>query len=61
MAKSTLLLGLLANTCSLAIAYEPSPLQDFCVAEPTSSSEDFDLLIINIFFNFNYIVLACVI
>ncbi|KAJ0082350.1 hypothetical protein Patl1_11463 [Pistacia atlantica] len=38
MAKIVLLLGLLAITCTLAIAYEPSPLQDFCVADTTSST-----------------------
>ncbi|KAK2983487.1 hypothetical protein RJ640_006500 [Escallonia rubra] len=38
MANHTLFLSLLALSCSLAIAYEPSPLQDFCVADPTSSA-----------------------
>ncbi|KAK3011658.1 hypothetical protein RJ639_010671 [Escallonia herrerae] len=38
MANHTLFLSLLALSCSLAIAYEPSPLQDFCVADPSSSA-----------------------
>ncbi|KAI3455916.1 hypothetical protein Pfo_012579 [Paulownia fortunei] len=31
-------LSLLAMFCSLAFAFEPSPLQDFCVADSTSSA-----------------------
>jgi quercetin dioxygenase-like cupin family protein len=34
MASQFLLLGLLAITCSIALASDPSALQDFCVAEP---------------------------
>ncbi|XP_077220283.1 putative germin-like protein 2-1 [Tasmannia lanceolata] len=34
--RSFLLLGILALTCSLAFASDPSPLQDFCVAAPNS-------------------------
>ncbi|KAK2649582.1 hypothetical protein Ddye_017071 [Dipteronia dyeriana] len=38
MAKQMLLLSLTVLTISsLAIAYEPSPLQDFCVADSMSS------------------------
>jgi quercetin dioxygenase-like cupin family protein len=33
-----LILSLLATTFALAIAFEPSPLQDFCVADPTSQA-----------------------
>ena len=37
MAKTILLLSLVALTFScLAFAFEPSPLQDFCVADTTS-------------------------
>ncbi|RXH86923.1 hypothetical protein DVH24_022196 [Malus domestica] len=37
MASQILLLTtLLAITCSLVVAFEPSPLQDFCVANATS-------------------------
>ncbi|XP_050148855.1 putative germin-like protein 2-1 isoform X2 [Malus sylvestris] len=32
-----LLITFLAMTCALVIAFEPSPLQDFCVADTTSS------------------------
>ncbi|XP_034213116.1 putative germin-like protein 2-1 [Prunus dulcis] len=39
MANQMLLLTtLLAVTCALVIAFEPSPLQDFCVADTTSSA-----------------------
>ncbi|XP_044478122.1 putative germin-like protein 2-3 [Mangifera indica] len=38
MAKRNLLLGLLAITCTLAIANDPGPLQDFCVADTNSST-----------------------
>ncbi|XP_044478212.1 putative germin-like protein 2-3 [Mangifera indica] len=38
MAKNTLLLGLLAITCTLAIASDPGSLQDFCVADTNSST-----------------------
>ncbi|XP_077242828.1 putative germin-like protein 2-1 [Tasmannia lanceolata] len=34
--RSYFLLGMLALTCSLAFASDPSPLQDFCVAVPNS-------------------------
>ena len=37
MASHIMILSLLAITCSLAIGFEPSPLQDFCVADPASS------------------------
>ncbi|XP_071718154.1 putative germin-like protein 2-1 [Rutidosis leptorrhynchoides] len=33
MTSRFLLFGLLLATCSLAFAYDPSPLQDFCVAD----------------------------
>ncbi|GKE06906.1 putative germin-like protein 2-1 [Tanacetum coccineum] len=36
MASSLLLVGLLLATCSLALASDPSPLQDFCVADLNS-------------------------
>lgn len=36
MASRLLLVGLLLATCSLALASDPSPLQDFCVADPKS-------------------------
>ncbi|KAM7268235.1 hypothetical protein ACFE04_010401 [Oxalis oulophora] len=37
MAKTTLMFVLVATTlCSLAFAYEPAPIQDFCVADATS-------------------------
>ena len=38
--NQVLLLSLLATTFALAIAFEPSPLQDFCVADPASSGKD---------------------
>ncbi|KAF8369487.1 hypothetical protein HHK36_032494 [Tetracentron sinense] len=38
MANHILILGLVVLTCSLAFAFEPSPLQDFCVADPSSSA-----------------------
>ncbi|KAL5797884.1 hypothetical protein ACOSQ2_002704 [Xanthoceras sorbifolium] len=39
MAKKILLLSFVALTCSyLALAYEPKPLQDFCVADSDSSA-----------------------
>ncbi|XP_002267617.1 putative germin-like protein 2-2 [Vitis riparia] len=38
MASHIMILSLLAITCSLAIGFEPSPLQDFCVADPASSA-----------------------
>ncbi|KAF9605159.1 hypothetical protein IFM89_014150 [Coptis chinensis] len=31
-------LSLLVFTCSFALAFEPSPLQDFCIADSTSSA-----------------------
>ncbi|ESR62109.1 hypothetical protein CICLE_v10017587mg [Citrus x clementina] len=38
MARRILVLSLLAITCAnLALAFEPSPLQDFCVADPSGS------------------------
>ncbi|KAA8519327.1 hypothetical protein F0562_013583 [Nyssa sinensis] len=36
MASHFLLLGILAITCSLVLASDHSPLQDFCVADPNS-------------------------
>ncbi|XP_071730096.1 putative germin-like protein 2-1 [Rutidosis leptorrhynchoides] len=36
MATHLLLFGLLLTTCSFALASDPSPLQDFCVADPNS-------------------------
>ena len=39
-----MILSLLAVTFTLVIAFEPSPLQDFCVADPTSSGLDISLL-----------------
>ncbi|KAL6332386.1 hypothetical protein AAG906_004956 [Vitis piasezkii] len=36
MATKIVLLGLLALTCSLALASDHSPLQDFCVADPNA-------------------------
>ncbi|RVW80180.1 putative germin-like protein 2-1 [Vitis vinifera] len=36
-----MILSLLAVTFTLVIAFEPSPLQDFCVADPTSSGQPF--------------------
>ncbi|KAF4376955.1 hypothetical protein CsatB_001637 [Cannabis sativa] len=38
MANRVLLLIFVATTFALAIAFEPSPLQDFCVADPASSA-----------------------
>ncbi|CAI9773308.1 unnamed protein product [Fraxinus pennsylvanica] len=38
MESKIVVLGLLAMTCTLAMAFEPSPLQDFCVADYTSSA-----------------------
>ncbi|KAF8408736.1 hypothetical protein HHK36_004804 [Tetracentron sinense] len=38
MANHFIFLCLAALTCSLAFAFEPSPLQDFCVADPSSSA-----------------------
>ncbi|KAK9267155.1 hypothetical protein L1049_009575 [Liquidambar formosana] len=38
MANRILVLSLVAFSCALATAFEPSPLQDFCVADPTSSA-----------------------
>ncbi|GJR36057.1 putative germin-like protein 2-1 [Tanacetum coccineum] len=38
MASSLLLVGLLLATCSLALASDPSPLQDFCVADLNSKA-----------------------
>ncbi|KAF5180963.1 Germin-like protein [Thalictrum thalictroides] len=38
MANHILLLVLLAFTCSIAYSFEPSPLQDFCIADTTSSA-----------------------
>ncbi|KAJ9551676.1 LOW QUALITY PROTEIN: hypothetical protein OSB04_015721 [Centaurea solstitialis] len=36
MASQLLLIGLFVASCSLALASDPSPLQDFCVADPNS-------------------------
>ncbi|XP_048323661.2 putative germin-like protein 2-1 [Ziziphus jujuba] len=38
MAKCVLVLCSLAITFAVTIAFEPSPLQDFCVADPTSQA-----------------------
>ena len=40
MAKSTLLLCALAAACTAVMASDPSPLQDICVADLQSKSED---------------------
>ncbi|KAM5587382.1 putative germin-like protein 2-2 [Rosa sericea] len=37
MANQIVLLAIVAMTCSLVIAFEPKPLQDFCIADTTSS------------------------
>ncbi|XP_062012552.1 putative germin-like protein 2-2 [Rosa rugosa] len=37
MANQIVLLAFVAMTCSLVIAFEPKPLQDFCIADTTSS------------------------
>lgn len=37
--QQILVLSLLAITCALALAFEPSPLQDFCVADPSSQGD----------------------
>nr|GMC88730.1 putative germin-like protein 2-1 [Ipomoea batatas] len=40
MANLTVFLSLVSLTfCGLAMAFEPSPLQDFCVADPNSSAK----------------------
>ncbi|KAJ0586621.1 hypothetical protein HanOQP8_Chr04g0130801 [Helianthus annuus] len=36
MMSHFLIFGLLLTTCSIALASDPSPLQDFCVADPNS-------------------------
>jgi len=36
MASHLLLFGLLLSTCSLILASDPDPLQDFCVADPNN-------------------------
>ncbi|KAJ0586620.1 putative rmlC-like cupin domain superfamily, rmlC-like jelly roll protein [Helianthus annuus] len=36
MMSRFLIFGLLLTTCSIAFASDPSPLQDFCVADPNS-------------------------
>ncbi|MFS7950644.1 hypothetical protein Hanom_Chr07g00585621 [Helianthus anomalus] len=36
MMSRFLIFGLLLTTCSIALASDPSPLQDFCVADPNS-------------------------
>ncbi|XP_056175470.1 putative germin-like protein 2-1 [Syzygium oleosum] len=36
MARNTLLCCILAVACTLAVASDPAPLQDFCVADPNS-------------------------
>ncbi|XP_071730105.1 putative germin-like protein 2-1 [Rutidosis leptorrhynchoides] len=36
MASHLLIFGLLLTACSFALASDPSPLQDFCVADPNS-------------------------
>jgi hypothetical protein len=30
----------IAIACAVVTSFEPSPLQDFCVADPTSSGQD---------------------
>ncbi|KAF5199316.1 hypothetical protein FRX31_011097 [Thalictrum thalictroides] len=37
MTTYMLVIVLLALTCSVAFSFEPSPLQDFCIADSTSS------------------------
>ncbi|XP_004293720.1 PREDICTED: putative germin-like protein 2-2 [Fragaria vesca subsp. vesca] len=37
MANQIVLLAFVAMTCSLVLAFEPKPLQDFCIADTTSS------------------------
>jgi hypothetical protein len=32
--------SLLVIACAMVTAFEPTPLQDFCVADPTSSGQD---------------------
>ncbi|KAJ9551671.1 hypothetical protein OSB04_015716 [Centaurea solstitialis] len=39
MASQLLLIGLFVASCSLALASDPSPLQDFCVADPNSQGK----------------------
>ncbi|CAK9174825.1 unnamed protein product [Ilex paraguariensis] len=36
MAKLIMILSLVAHSCAMAMAFDPSPLQDFCVADTTS-------------------------
>ncbi|KAI3708279.1 hypothetical protein L2E82_37445 [Cichorium intybus] len=36
MTSNFLIFGILMASCSLALASDPSPLQDFCVADNTS-------------------------
>ncbi|MFS7950641.1 putative rmlC-like jelly roll protein [Helianthus anomalus] len=36
MMSRFLIFGLLLTTCSIALASDPSPLQDFCVTDPNS-------------------------
>lgn len=43
-------LALLAFVCSLAFAYDPSPLQDFCVAVNNSASAGMYICIIIVIF-----------
>ncbi|KAF9606134.1 hypothetical protein IFM89_023187 [Coptis chinensis] len=38
MANHILLWVLVALTCSIALSFEPSPMQDFCIADPTSTA-----------------------
>lgn len=35
-----LIFGLLLATCAVAFASDPSPLQDFCVADPNSPGKN---------------------
>ncbi|PSS29015.1 Germin-like protein 2-1 precursor [Actinidia chinensis var. chinensis] len=39
MANHIWVLSLIALSCIMSIASEPSPLQDFCIADPTSSTQ----------------------
>ncbi|ESR62107.1 hypothetical protein CICLE_v10017553mg [Citrus x clementina] len=39
MAKNISVLSLLVITCALVAAFEPSPLQDFCVADPITVAQ----------------------
>jgi hypothetical protein len=34
------IVSFLAIACAVVTSFEPSPLQDFCVSDPTSSGQD---------------------